>query len=202
MQNTNGPLNSAETDGPTYEAIHPERPHVQRSRDSISTVASGDNTASSSEKYEKSLSNGGGGVNIARAQAEFEELNRELSRTSNLSKKISRVQSRQSRKHETIADIEKGPESEASSDEPFDLQTVLRGNRDEEEAAGIKSKRIGVVWENLTVSGIGGVKNYVKVSPVSSRSHIATEANASLRHSPTPLFPSSTSTKQSRQSLD
>ena len=65
----------------------------------------------------------------------------------------------------THTDIEKGADgSSISSDEAFDLEKTLRGNRDEEEAAGIKSKRIGVAWDGLTVSGIGGVKNYVKVS--------------------------------------
>lgn len=92
--------------------------------------------------------------------APFAELNKELSRTSH----ISRVQSRQSRKGATHTDVEKA-EDETSSEEQFDLETVLRGNRDEEESAGIKSKRIGVVFEDLTVSGIGGVKNYVKTFP-------------------------------------
>jgi ATP-binding cassette subfamily G (WHITE) protein 2 (SNQ2) len=66
----------------------------------------------------------------------------------------------------TVTDVEKTgiASSDASSEEPFDLEKTLRGGREEEEAAGIKSKRIGVVWDNLTVSGIGGVKNYVKVS--------------------------------------
>lgn len=162
------PLNHStlreDTEGKTYEAIHPERPHVQRNRDSISTVASGDDARYAEKHHEKGVSNVGGGVNIQRAEADFAELSKELSRTSQLSRKISRVQSRQSRKNEAIADVEKAPESEASSDEPFDLESVLRGNREEEAAAGIKSKRIGVIWENLTVSGIGGVKNYVKVS--------------------------------------
>jgi ATP-binding cassette subfamily G (WHITE) protein 2 (SNQ2) len=151
---------------PTYEAIHSDRNHQGRDRDSISTVATNEDLGHSSEKYnEKSVVETGNGVNISRAEAEFAQLNKELSRTSNISRKLSRTQSRQSHKNQTIADVEKGQdESETSSDEPFDLESVLRGNRNEEEAAGIKSKRIGVVWDGLTVSGIGGVKNYVKVS--------------------------------------
>jgi hypothetical protein len=155
-----------EADGPTYEAIHSDRTHQGRDRNSISTVATDDHVGHSSEKYnEKSVVETGSGVNVSRAEAEFAQLNRELSRTSNISRKLSRTQSRQSHKNQTIADVEKGQaESETSSDEPFDLESVLRGNRNEEEAAGIKSKRIGVVWDGLTVKGIGGVKNYVKVS--------------------------------------
>jgi ATP-binding cassette subfamily G (WHITE) protein 2 (SNQ2) len=34
-----------------------------------------------------------------------------------------------------------------------------------EQESGIKSKHIGVVWENLTVSGAGGVTNFVKTFP-------------------------------------
>ncbi|KAH7135031.1 ABC transporter CDR4 [Dendryphion nanum] len=154
----------------TFEAIHANRNHNHnRNRDSVSTISSSDNTVNAAshdnEKGDANVNVGGGGVNIARAEADFAELSKELSRTSNLSRRISRVQSRQSRKDHVVEDVEKAPESDASSDEPFDLQAVLRGNRDEEEAAGIKSKRIGVVWENLTVSGIGGVKNYVKTFP-------------------------------------
>ncbi|KAF2021330.1 hypothetical protein BU24DRAFT_19386 [Aaosphaeria arxii CBS 175.79] len=177
MEKPNVPLNNStdreEPSGPTYEAIHPEHPsttdagaHHQRNRASISTVSSSDLTAGEAHSEKRTdAAYVKGGVNVARAEAEFAELNRELSRTSNLSRRISRVQSRQSHKNTASQDVEKAPASDDSSDEPFDLQAVLRGNRDEEEAAGIKSKRIGVVWDGLTVSGIGGVKNYVKTFP-------------------------------------
>ncbi|KAF2702840.1 hypothetical protein K504DRAFT_190754 [Pleomassaria siparia CBS 279.74] len=139
---------------PKYEAIHSDG---RRNRDSISTVTS-EPGADSAQKYKEkhvAYTTIGGGVNISRAEAEFAELSKELSRSSNIERKLSRTQSRQSRKAHTIADIEKGAnaQSDASSDEPFDLESVLRGNRDEEEAAGIKSKHIGVVWDGLTVSG-------------------------------------------------
>ena len=100
------------------------------------------------------------GVNVERAEAEFAELNKELSRVSQRSRRLSRTRSGQT--GNVGEDVEKAPESE-TSDELFDLETTLRGNKGLEEEAGIKSKRIGVVWEDLTVSGIGGVKNYVKV---------------------------------------
>ncbi|KAF2742194.1 ABC transporter CDR4 [Sporormia fimetaria CBS 119925] len=141
-----------ETDGVIYEAIHPEREN-RTSTDSVATATD----ANQQYSHER-------GVNVSQAEADFAQLNRELSRASHLSRKSSRVQSRHSR---ILNDVEKGGDSEASSEEPFDLETVLRGNRDEEEAAGIKSKHVGVVWEGLTVSGIGGVKNYVKTFPES-----------------------------------
>ena len=112
-----------------------------------SSSATGGKSAHSSERND-------GGVNIHRAEREFAALNREFSRTSQLS----RTKSRQSRKGAT-ADIEKAVDEETGSEEPFDLETALRGNRDEEENAGIKSKQIGVLFEDLTVKGIGGVKS-------------------------------------------
>jgi len=122
-----------------------EAGHTRGDSESIATISS-----STGEKNAQHS----GHVNISRAEAEFAALNREFSRTSHLS----RTKSRQSRKGAN-ADIEKAADEENASEEAFDLETVLRGNRDEEESAGIKSKRIGVVFEDLTVSGIGGVKS-------------------------------------------
>ena len=127
-----------ETGGTAFEPIHPERTYTPRD---------GRSTRNPSINEQQDL----GGVNIQRAEAEFAELSKELTRTS----KISHVHSHQSRRHDELRDIEKGglDDSEISTDEIFDLEKTLRGSRDEEEAAGIKSKHIGVVWENLTVSG-------------------------------------------------
>lgn len=167
MENSNVPLNHPtareETEGKTYEAIHPNRHHINDDSDSVSNYD--DTELNSAYINEKGASNVKGGIAVQRAEAEFAQLSKELSRTSEISRRMSRVQSHHSRKNQTVADIEKGVDgSSVSSDEAFDLEKTLRGNRDDEEAAGIKSKRIGVVWEGLTVSGIGGVKNYVKVS--------------------------------------
>jgi ATP-binding cassette subfamily G (WHITE) protein 2 (SNQ2) len=171
MENSNVPLNHStvreETEGTTYEAIHPERNHITHDNGSARTSSIDNATARNSQQInDTGFSNVTGGVDIRRAESDFAELSKELSRTSNISRRLSRVQSRQSRKDQGVTDIEKADiaASDVSSDEAFDLEKTLRGSRDEEEAAGIKSKRIGVVWEGLTVSGVGGVKNYVKVS--------------------------------------
>jgi len=110
----------------------------------------------------------GGGVDVRRAAAEFAELKRELSHHSRISRQASQYQEPRSE-----IDIEKGGLGRGTSvspttsdDELFDLEATLRGNKNEDEKAGIKSKRIGVVWENLTVKGIGGTKNYVKTFPM------------------------------------
>ena len=61
-------------------------------------------------------------------------------------------------------DIEK-TNSSSQEDEPFDLEEALRGNKEAELQAGIKPKQIGVIWENLTVSGLGGIKSTVQTFP-------------------------------------
>jgi ATP-binding cassette subfamily G (WHITE) protein 2 (SNQ2) len=177
MEKTSVPLNHStmreETEGRTYESIHPERNHIQHDNASARTASIDNDTARNSQQYNGTGFNDvQGGVNIHRAEQDFADLSKELSRTSNNARRLSRVQSRQSRKDQAVTDVEKAgvAASDDSSEEAFDLEKTLRGSREDEEAAGIKSKRIGVVWENLTVSGIGGVKNYVKVRY--SRQHV------------------------------
>lgn len=98
------------------------------------------------------------GVDVERAEHEFAELNRTLSEHSRrMSKQLSRSRS-------SALDIEKSA-SISEEFEEFDLEATLRGAKQADIASGIKSKRIGVYWDQLTVSGIGGVKNFVKVFP-------------------------------------
>ncbi|RMZ68192.1 abc transporter [Pyrenophora seminiperda CCB06] len=133
------------TEGATYEAIHANRNHTDRDDASVRTASIDESTARNSPKFNVT------GVDIHRAEADFAELSKELSRASNASRRLSRVQSKQSRKKEVSGDIEKGGVDESeNSDEQFDLEATLRGSRDEEEAAGIKSKRIGVVYRIRT----------------------------------------------------
>ncbi|KAF1834121.1 ABC transporter CDR4 [Decorospora gaudefroyi] len=155
------------TEGATFEPIHAHRHDLQRDDDSVRTASIAHSTARNSEKYtEKRFSDGTGGVNVQRGEADFAELSKELSRASHISRRLSGVPSKQSRKSHGAPDVEKaGIEGSEASDEPFDLEATLRGSRAEEEAAGIKSKRIGVMWDGLTVSGIGGIRNYVKTFP-------------------------------------
>ncbi|RYP73539.1 hypothetical protein DL771_003578 [Monosporascus sp. 5C6A] len=138
------------------------------------TVAASDNTASSGtstmsldleeqrEIVRQTNPNGfshvATGVSVEQAEADFAELQREISRAS-------RANSRRS------ADVEKGTakfaESTQSEDssELFDLESALRGGLVAEQEAGIKAKHIGVYWDGLTVKGMGGMTNYVKTFP-------------------------------------
>lgn len=102
------------------------------------------------------------GIDIKGAESEFAELQREFSRQS---QRLSRQQTRQSTKKGT-QDVEKAISSGSSEEgEPFDLEDTLRGNKQLEEDSGIKGKKIGVIWDKLTVRGIGGVKNYQPTFP-------------------------------------
>jgi ATP-binding cassette subfamily G (WHITE) protein 2 (SNQ2) len=102
------------------------------------------------------------GVDVKGAESEFAELQREFSKQS---QQLSRQHTRQSTKKGT-QDVEKAISSGSSdSGEPFDLEDTLRGNKQLEEDSGIKGKKIGVIWDKLTVRGIGGVKNYQPTFP-------------------------------------
>lgn len=98
------------------------------------------------------------GISVEQAHADFAELQRELSHMSRASR---------SRSHGNEENGLKGGSAATSEAtfEQFDLEAVLRGNLDAERAAGIRPKHIGVLWDGLTVKGLGGHTNYVKTFP-------------------------------------
>lgn len=79
------------------------------------------------------------GVNVEQAEKDFAELNRELSGISLQARRLSKQLSKQSKS----ADVEKLGSSSDSDEEPWDLESALRGSRAAEVQAGIKPKRIG-----------------------------------------------------------
>ncbi|KAF7189916.1 ABC multidrug transporter atrF [Pseudocercospora fuligena] len=106
------------------------------------------------------------GVNVAYAQREFATLQREISGISQAQRQLSRTQSRRSDKKNGVTDLEKAVSPTTSEDdEPFDLEDTLRGNKRLEEETGIKHKQIGVIWDKLTVKGMGGAKIFVQTFP-------------------------------------
>lgn len=125
-------------------------------------------TAVNSDAPSQRQSSEENGVDVLGAEKQFAELQRQISGISQASRKLSRQQSRvKSLKHGAGGrDLEKATPSDSSEDaEPFDLEDTLRGNKRLEEEAGIKSKQIGVIWENLTVKGVGGTKIIVPTFP-------------------------------------
>ncbi|KAF0321220.1 bmr1-like protein [Colletotrichum asianum] len=107
-----------------------------------------------------------GGISVHQAEADFAELQRELSGLS----RASRVNSRNSRRksedvEKTVANVNSATPSSDTDGEQFDLEAVLRGGVEAEREAGIRPKHIGAYWDGLTVTGIGGTTNYVKTFP-------------------------------------
>ncbi|KAJ5534043.1 hypothetical protein N7527_000297 [Penicillium freii] len=104
------------------------------------------------------------GVDVTTAEKDFSELSKQFSSISHQAQRLSRQESRASKMGVTTKDIEKA-EGSTASDDSWDLETTLRGDRVASEEAGIKDKHIGVIWDNLTVRGMGGVKTYIKTFP-------------------------------------
>lgn len=105
-----------------------------------------------------------GGVSVEGAEAEFVKLQRELSGLSEKSRR-GRKQSVHSM-HNKETDVEQAAVADSESENvPFDLESTLRGYKVTDEESGIRSKRIGVIWEGLTVTGKVGVTNFVKTFP-------------------------------------
>ena len=102
------------------------------------------------------------GVDVPGAQREFAELQRQLTGLSQASRQS---QSRRSGR-KGAPDMEKAvsPVSSEVAD-PFDLEDTLRGNKKLEEETGIREKQIGVMWDRLTVRGLGGAKIFVPTFP-------------------------------------
>jgi ATP-binding cassette, subfamily G (WHITE), member 2, SNQ2 len=105
-----------------------------------------------------------GGVSVRGAEAEFAELQRELTGLSEKSRRSRRQSIHSTRNKET--DVEGADVAGSEPEEvPFDLESTLRGYKATDEEYGIRSKRIGVIWEGLTVTGQGGVTNFVRTFP-------------------------------------
>ncbi|EGE05354.1 BMR1 [Trichophyton equinum CBS 127.97] len=101
-----------------------------------------------------------GGIDVQKAEEEFAVLSKELSRISEKSKRPF-IQAQNGLNEKGSYDVESGSEDKSA----FDLEAALHGSRDAEAAAGIRPKRIGVIWDGLTVRGMGGVKYTIPTFP-------------------------------------
>ncbi|KAG8718374.1 hypothetical protein FRC09_012757 [Ceratobasidium sp. 395] len=84
------------------------------------------------------------GVDVQGAEAQFNALSRRLTRQS-------------TRRHEKDDDVEK--------QKTFDLLEYLRSTSGKQDEAGFAHKHVGVTFQNLRVTGAGGVKIYVRTFP-------------------------------------
>ncbi|KAG5635015.1 hypothetical protein H0H81_012718, partial [Sphagnurus paluster] len=97
-------------------------------------------------------------IDVDEAQQQFNDLARQLSiRSQELNKARSDISTPTAA---SANDVEKAiPDHDATP--PFDLREYLTSSNDANEAAGIKHKHVGVVWEDLQVNVIGGLDHKV-----------------------------------------
>ncbi|KAF4554359.1 ABC-2 type transporter-like protein 2 [Elsinoe fawcettii] len=116
-----------------------------------------------------------GAPNEVSAMADFEALRRELS---NLSRTRSRPESlarqstraRLSLRHtkSSYADEENGPAEDgdvANSDDEFSLNNFMKEGHFEKRKDGKSAKKVGVLYKNLNVQGVGSTATFVKILP-------------------------------------
>ncbi|GAA6025142.1 hypothetical protein JCM11491_000230 [Sporobolomyces phaffii] len=91
-----------------------------------------------------------GSVNVKRAESQFEDLRRELSRRSSAHRNKTGT---------------KDAEKEGQDDDDFDLLSYLQGQQSKSDDAGMHRKVVGVSWTGLTVVGAGGMKIFIRTFP-------------------------------------
>ncbi|KAJ3509385.1 hypothetical protein NLJ89_g5251 [Agrocybe chaxingu] len=92
-------------------------------------------------------------IDVARAEEEFYELSRQLSRRSETGKGDGKLFAT------AVHDIEKGLRQD--DEDRFDLRDYLTSSNDRNQQAGIKHKNVGITWENLQVEVAGGMDSKV-----------------------------------------
>jgi ABC-transporter N-terminal len=96
-----------------------------------------------------------GSVDVDQAKNEFHELSRQLTQGTVTGENEHGIQSTPTCASVDGNDLEKGHRT-SDSEQPFDLREYLTSSNDANEAAGIKHKHVGVIWEDLHVDMIGG----------------------------------------------
>lgn len=101
-----------------------------------------------------------------RAAEEYEELRRELtnlSKTKSQERPLSRAETTATRRTKTTnGDEEAGPEEEKDD---FELGDFVREGYFEKRKGDKSAKRVGVIYKNLTVEGVGASATFVKTLP-------------------------------------
>ncbi|KUJ20545.1 uncharacterized protein LY89DRAFT_705425 [Mollisia scopiformis] len=178
-EGTRVPLHNVDNNG--------ERPHQPEEASGSSTGV--DTPAGEGTWGERDI---GGPVNLRNAMIDFEEMRKELSHlsksrtsksdsrrpgTSGLRKVASagsRASRRRSRTHSN-ATAPRDPDLEAQDDEKpaeeeeedFELGDFLQDGHFEKRQEGRSAKKVGVVYKNLTVQGVGATTTFVKTLPSS-----------------------------------
>jgi len=98
-------------------------------------------------------------IDIREAEAEFIKLQREFT----IYGYPDRSQSSTPQPEHPKNDLEKASDDDVEAEDRFDLREYLTSSNDANQAAGIKHKHVGVTWEDLQVTGIGGEDNKVSI---------------------------------------
>lgn len=95
-------------------------------------------------------------VSITEANEVFNELRRELSNISSLHRTLT---SNNDNKTTSAKDLEKQISTENDEEEEiFDLLSYMKGELEERDNNGFKRKHVGVIWDDLSIIGVGGLK--------------------------------------------
>jgi ATP-binding cassette, subfamily G (WHITE), member 2, SNQ2 len=106
-----------------------------------------------------------GSVDVEQAENSFNELSRQLTQGTVTGENEHGTGGAHGRAPLDGKDLEKGA---SDWEQPFDLREYLTSSNDANEAAGIKHKHVGVIWEDLQVDTLGGSDFKVSQSPTSS----------------------------------
>ena len=115
---------------------------------------------------------GEGRVSVRKGKEEFAALERRFSNMSQRSQELQRQSTRRSTRSMSISGFNRaektttrqsnqpdgGEKGMKTEDDEFNLAEVLRSGKEKNDEAGIKHKKVGVVWEDLEVIGGGGLK--------------------------------------------
>ncbi|KAI0970700.1 ABC-2 type transporter-domain-containing protein [Xylaria arbuscula] len=133
-----------------------------------------------------------GGVDEELAREELEELQHNLiqlhqTRTheTHASRRLRQARSARGAK-EDVNELEAAVESGASDDDDFDLGKFMREGRFEKRTEAGSEKRVGVVYRNLSVKGIGSAASFVRTVPDA----VLGTFGPDLYHNIAKLFPS------------
>jgi ATP-binding cassette, subfamily G (WHITE), member 2, SNQ2 len=106
-----------------------------------------------------------GSVDVEQAENSFNELSRQLTQGTVTGENEHDSRSTHGRDPDNKKDLEKGA---SDWEQPFDLRDYLTSSNDANEAAGIKHKHVGVIWEDLQVDILGGSNFKVSQNTTSS----------------------------------
>ncbi|KAK3670301.1 ATP-binding cassette transporter snq2 [Recurvomyces mirabilis] len=104
-------------------------------------------------------------TDLNRQRSHESRLQRTTSATSRKSKALSRPATRQSEQppaESEAGDLEAGPEAE---EDEFELDQFMREGHFEKRTDGASAKKVGVIYKNLTVKGVGAAATFVRTLP-------------------------------------